>query len=425
MKFDTVIIGGGLAALISGIRLAQQKQKCVIISSGQSALHFFSGSFDLLKSLPDGTKVEEPYSSYQELIKQAPFHPYAKFQQYGFEKIVEKAEEFLREIGLSLKGSGNKNHYRITPMGELKPTWLSVNNFVVSKTNQGFPWKKAAIFNIEGFLDFYHLYIEKSLSELGIESFSYLFTFDELDKLRRNPSEFRSVNISRVLNQNLDKLANILKENNRDSEIIILPAFLGDEKSEIIEELSTKVGKPIRMIATLPPSFIGIEIQQYLREYFRKLGGVYMLGDHVIGGEIENGKINKIYTENHGNIPFVPDHVILASGSFFSQGLVAYPDKIIEPVFNLETEYIKDRNQWYEKNLFDSQNYMKFGVKTDKYFKGILQDKTIDNLYVSGAILSGFNPIKEGCGAGVSILSALYIAEQILTKVQSYESITK
>lgn len=78
MKFDTIIIGGGLSGLISGIYLSQRGQRCVIISSGQSALHFSSGSFDLLNNLPDGTSVQKPLDAIGKLIQQAPSHPYAK-----------------------------------------------------------------------------------------------------------------------------------------------------------------------------------------------------------------------------------------------------------------------------------------------------------------------------------------------------------
>ena len=44
MNFDTIIIGGGLSGLTAGIELQRRGQKTLMISSGQSALHFFSGS---------------------------------------------------------------------------------------------------------------------------------------------------------------------------------------------------------------------------------------------------------------------------------------------------------------------------------------------------------------------------------------------
>ena len=56
---------------------------------------------------------------------------------------------------------------------------------------------------------------------------------------------------------------------------------------------------------------------------------------------------------------------------------------------------------------------MKFGVATDSDFRTRRNGATVENLYAVGAVLSGFNPVKEGSGAGVSILTALHVAENI------------
>ncbi|MBK5720034.1 glycerol-3-phosphate dehydrogenase subunit GlpB [Dysgonomonas sp. Marseille-P4677] len=418
MKFDTVIIGGGLSGLICGIRLVQEGQRCAIVSSGQSALHFSSGSFDLMNRLPNGDVVTNPLSSVKSLMAMYPDHPYSKLGVEVFTELAYEAESFLGGIGLSMKGSANKNHYRITPLGTLKPTWLSTLNLAVSDSESSLPWKKVSIFNISGFLDFYPRFLADEFAQLGVKSETFLFSLPDLDHLRRNPSELRATNITRILDKdtNVKELVNIFKKASSDSDAIIFPACLGLKDSNVLEDLQRLVEKPIYMVPTLPPSVIGIHAQQYMHDYFIHLGGVYMLGDTIKKCEIEGDKVKKIYSYNHGDIPFMAKNVVLATGSYFSQGLIASREKIYEPIFDLDVNYMKDRPDWYDRNIFESQNYQSFGVKTTATFNALKQGMPLENLYVSGAILDGFNPIKEGSGAGVSILSALYIANRIIKK---------
>ena len=416
MKFDTIIIGGGLSGLVAGIRLSGRGQRCVIISSGQSSLHFSSGSFDLLNALPDGEEVTNPLLSAGKLEKLAPSHPYVKLGMDNFRKLAGEAEKFFENIKIKMHGSADENHYRITPMGTMKPAWLTLDGFAVCESGSRLPWKKVSIFNVAGFLDFFPRFIADEFKKNNdTESEIHDFDLPDLKYIRRNPSEMRAPNIARMLDKgpNIRKLANMLKEKSGNCDAIIIPAVIGLYDNEAMAYLRRLVGKPVFMVSSLPPSAPGINLQKYLHDYFKKLGGIYMLGDTVQMAEIEDCRVTKIFSNNHGDIPFTGENVILASGSYFSQGLIAGQDRVYEPIFDLDVSYAKNRQEWYNDNMFESQGYQQFGVKTDNDFNALYNGVPIKNLYVSGAVLEGFNPIKEGCGAGVSILSALHIADNL------------
>ena len=418
MKFDTIIIGGGLSGLISGIYLSQRGQRCVIISSGQSALHFSSGSFDLLNNLPDGTSVQKPLDAISELVKQAPTHPYAKLGENKFKELARQAEEFLKNAGISTQGDHEENHYRVTPMGTLKPTWLTLKNLLISENEKCLPIQHPGLFNITGFLDFYMRFIADEFLKMGAKCSIHSINFPALENLRKNPTEMRSVNIARVFDkqENIKELARILKAESGDCDSIILPAITGLNREDVVDYLRKEINKPIYLLPTLPPSVPGIHTQQKLRSVFQQNGGVFMLGDNVLRADIKGNRISQIYSFNHGDIPFVGQNFILATGSYFSQGLIASTEKIYEPIFDLDVTFTPNRTQWYNSDVFDTQPYHSFGIKTDSTFRCTREGKLFENLYAAGAILEGFNPLKEGCGAGVSILSAMYIAEQILSK---------
>ena len=100
--------------------------------------------------------------------------------------------------------------------------------------------------------------------------------------------------------------------------------------------------------------------------------------------------------------------------SFFSKGLWATPNAVIEPLFGLDVDYIEGRENWYDKDFFKEQAYLGFGIKTDASFHPYKNGERIKNLYAIGAVLSGYSPIKSGCGAGVAIMTALFAADSII-----------
>ncbi|ACY85945.1 glycerol-3-phosphate dehydrogenase subunit GlpB [Edwardsiella piscicida] len=418
MKFDTLMIGGGLAGLACGIRLAEAGQRCAIVSAGQSALHFSSGSFDLLSRLPDGTPVTAPRAAIDELQRQAPQHPYSLMGTERFSRYAVEAERLLERSGLALVGDHQRNHLRVTPLGTRRLTWLSPHEVPVSDVDAALPWRRILVAGIEGFLDFQPQLVASSLQEQGAECEVVELTLPALDRLRGNPSEFRAVNIARVLDvaENRRLLAEELNRHGAQADAILMPACVGVDCDDALAQLRAAVARPLMLLPTLPPSVLGIHIHQQLRRRFQALGGLIMPGDTVLRAEYENNRVARVYTRNHGDIPLRPRHVVLASGSFFSNGLRADFGGVREPVFGLDVISAADRSDWCSESMFAPQPYLQFGVRGDAEQRAAVNGAVVNNLYAAGAVLGGYDPIHQGCGAGVSLLTALHAAQQILAE---------
>lgn len=421
MQFDTLVIGGGLAGLCCAIRLEEQGKHCAVVSAGQSALYFSSGSLDLLCRLPDGTPVSAPPSALDALASQAPGHPYSLIGAHigtaGVIALAREAQALLGRCGLELYGNADQNHQRITPLGTRKATWLSPVDIPVTTLEGQLPWRKPVIVGIEGFLDFQPQMVASSLAtEQGITAEVAYLHLPALDLLRNNPSEFRSVNIARVLDQpqHSAALADELSRLAGDADCIILPACIGLDDSLALDRLRAAIDRPVLLLPTLPPSLLGMRFHQAMRRRFNQLGGIFMPGDKALKAQFDGQRIVGVYTRNHGDIPLRAQHLVLASGSFFSNGLVATRERIIEPVFGLDILSHADRGDWCQADFFAPQPYLHFGVKTDAEQRALLADKALENVYAIGAVLGGYDPLRQGCGGGVSLVSALYAARQIV-----------
>lgn len=412
MKFNTIIIGGGLSALTCGIKLAKAGKDCLIIASGESALSFNSGSFGLLSRLPDGTPVDEPLKAIGNLPQE---HPYSKV---GIEKTSEYAaatKSFFRECGISLNGSG-KNMWRYTSSGKMKRCWLALDDTTAFSTKEDKIGDKALIVTIKGFQDFFPGFVAEALEKRCMSCRCETVEIEELDMLRANATEMRATNIALAMESEKirNKLIKEIGKLKKGEDMLILPQVFGYEDTKALDAVRKGVGMPVTFISTLMPSVPGIRTQKLMKKAFEAAGGTMMMGDKVTGATIVDGKVKSVRTANLGDYELEADNFVLATGSFFGKGLSSDFTHIYEPILSLDVDASEKRDDWYSSEFFAKQAYIGYGVKTDKDLHPYKDGKAIINLYAAGSVLSGAESLYEGSGAGVAIVTAMSVADKIL-----------
>lgn len=424
MKFDSIVIGGGMAGLSAALRLAEAGQKTLLMASGQSALHFSSGSVDLLES--DG----DPRAALPAFMAAHPDHPYSKVGMQNIEGSLADLQRHCAEEGLPLMRQEH-NHQRLTPIGTLKSTWLSPDT-CACMTDAPAP-DAILLATLEGFRDFHPALAAANLATHARFAHSRILTGEirlpQLAQFSRNPHEFRSADIARLFDKQgpgqQDLLADLAREISRmvqgcgvpGCRHIVLPACLSlGLVGPRLSELERRTGCTIKEVATMPPSLIGMRMQEALKRRFMTLGGTFLTSERVLGARYDGDKVIGVHSQHGEDQLFEADHFVLASGSFFSRGLESRLGGIREPIFDADVLSLAERDTWAGRRLFDHHPFMGFGVKTDERLRVLRGGRPLANLYGAGSVLAHYDPIKEGSGSGVAVATGWQAAGHILAE---------
>ncbi|AUZ81805.1 glycerol-3-phosphate dehydrogenase [Aeromonas caviae] len=424
MKFDSIVIGGGMAGLSAALRLAEAGQKTLLMASGQSALHFSSGSVDLLESEGD------PRAALPAFMAAHPDHPYSKVGIQNIEGSLADLQRHCAEEGLPLMRQEH-NHHRLTPIGTLKSTWISPDT-CACVTDAPAP-DAILLATLEGFRDFHPALAAANLATHARFAHSRILTGEirlpQLAQFSRNPHEFRSADIARLFDKQgpgqQDLLADLAREISRVMQgcgvpgcrHIVLPACLSlGLVGPRLSELERRTGCTIKEVATMPPSLIGMRMQEALKRRFMALGGTFLTSERVLGARYDGDKVIGVHSQHGEDQLFEADHFVLASGSFFSRGLESRLGGIREPIFDADVLSLAERDAWAGRRLFDHHPFMGFGVKTDERLRVLRGGRPLTNLYGAGSVLAHYDPIKEGSGSGVAVATGWQAAGHILAE---------
>lgn len=413
MKYDTIIMGGGLSGLTCGIALAKRGKRVAIVSGGQNTLHFFGGSMELLGF--DGTNdVENPIEAIANLNDS---HPYKKIGADVVAKLAVEAQQLLADAGIKTTGEATRNHYRITPMGITKPAWLTLDGMATATRPDALPWKKVCIINLEGFIDYPIDFVVNGLNKLNAQVQVADVTLDCLKRARRSATEMRPTNLAKIFagTAAIAQLAQAINAISTDAEAILLPAVVGIDNEDAFTMLRAQVKRPLMLLATLPPAVTGVRINAALRHYFQMLGGRYILGDTVTQATTDGDTITRVSTAKLQEMPLRADNYVIATGSFMSRGLVANFDRVYEPILDLETDAPESHEQWSKYDMMSDQPFMSYGVVTDADLHPLKAGKPLRNAYAIGQLLGGHNPVMMADSTGVSMITALAVAHKLLS----------
>ena len=116
-----------------------------------------------------------------------------------------------------------------------------------------------------------------------------------------------------------------------------------------------------------------------------------LMGDKAVDARIEDGRAVSVLTEN--GLVLKASAFVLATGKFFSGGLVADMDRVYEPVFFADVRYEKDRSKWFDADFAAPQPFLEFGVETDAKGRVLVDGKALENVYAVGEVLAGVNAV--------------------------------
>lgn len=388
--WDGLVIGGGLAGIIAGIRALERGKKVMIVSEGTGSLVFSSGVLDF-------GKVEQ-------LIKEEN-HPYALWGE-----AIEEAFSYFLQCCPSYQGAWGRTQTVLTPLGTPRAADLLPRGLDASPL---FHVNRIVLVAPEGLKDFFPEVVKANLQK------EFNSSTIELKQLRISKlADWQAVGKAIpdtvytkfwCSEKGRDSLRNWIGEMTQEmaseSGAVIFPGLHAAACPQV-EEILTRIPWPVVEMTSFPPSAAGQALYHSLRERFKILGGELLPGSRVERVEAESGQARRAIVKSKGKeISFTAKKFVLATGGILGRGIAASPGRVRETVLELPLHVPQE---WSGSRFLAEQPYAHTGVEVDHSLRPcdpVTGEALLENVLVVGRMLAHWDPWVGHCGGGVSLTS--------------------
>jgi glycerol-3-phosphate dehydrogenase len=415
---DVLVIGAGLAGLTAAWRAADAGLRTRLISKGLSSLFWSSGCIDVLGYYPgiDKKPVESPGESIQQLIKEAPDHPYAIAGIESIEEAIDNFQKLCSDSGYPLKGSLDKNWLLPTAVGAGRPTCLAPETMTAGDLRSHAP---ILLVGFERFPDFFPKLAADNLSpyDIHIET----ATVDPPSLRDRRFISARILAAAFELEDFREEFAGSIRPHlvGRRRQRIGLPAFLGiSNPIKVWQDLQARLGCPVFEIPTLPPSMGGLRLHNILTAAVQAAGGRFYDGMEAVEAEISE-RLTAVHSEAAARRKVhKAENYILATGGILGGGInTTYDGQVFETLFNIPVNASRERQDWFGRKFIAGEGHpiYRAGMAVNMEFKPVdINGKVLfNNLHAAGSCLANFDPLRERSLEGTALVTGWCAGSQI------------
>jgi len=414
---DILVIGSGLAGLITAWRAGLQGHKTRVISMGWGTPTWSSGSIDIFGYQPDDylKMIDSPFAFLEKFIKSNPDHPYAVAGLSALDKAVQSLLNLCYESTYPYHGSLDANILMPTSLGTLRPTCLVPETMIAGNVAQRSPM---LIVGISRFYDFFPAMVADNLSAQGILARDITL---ELKSLQHRKF-ISGVVLARLFDdpEFRQEVIDTIKPNLGRVGRIGFPAVLGLlHPMKVKEHLESSLGIPVFEIPGLPPSIPGMRLQNLLVTAIERNYGSVNNGMEISRVSSSGKVINAIWSEAAARKkPHNAEVYVLATGGILGGGIITNEDDYAqERIFGLPVNYPGQRTQWFQNEFLSigSHPIYKTGLRIDSSFHPVdkINEVIYQNLYAVGGAIGNFDAVRERSLEGIALVTGFTVGEAL------------